>query len=75
MIITLNSLRFILILMIVISLYKFYISQQGRVLAESIHKFSSWKAYLSDIVLVLIFIGMYYLSINTNSNIRCASLY
>ena len=59
-----------------ILLYKFYMSKQGNALVEFISKnFSSWRAYPADIMLVLIFIGMYYLSINTNPNIRCASIY
>lgn len=59
-----------------ILLYKFYKSKQGNALVEFIHKnYSSWSACLADIMLVLIFVGMYYLSININPNIRCASIY
>ena len=59
-----------------ILLYKFYMSRQGKISVSFINKsFSPWKAHLADIVLVLIFVGMYYLSINTNPNIRCASIY
>ena len=34
-----------------------------------------WKANLADIVIVMLFVGMYYLSIYTIPNIRCSILY
>ncbi len=62
--------------MLGILLYRLYRSEWGRKISTHILSFSSaGKAHILDILLILMFIGMYYLSIHTNPNFRCAALY
>lgn len=59
-----------------ILLYRFYRSEKGqKAYAFIATKLSSWQAHLTDIAIILIPVGMYYLSIYTNPNFRCAALY
>lgn len=59
-----------------ILLYRFYRSEKGKqVYALITTQFSTWQAHLADVAIVLLSAGMYYLSIYTNPNFRCAALY
>lgn len=59
-----------------ILLCRFYRSEKGqKAYAFIASKLSSWQAHLTDIAIILISVGMYYLSIYTNPNFRCAALY
>ncbi len=56
--------------------YKFYSMQIGQKLLYFIEtKLSVWQAHLTDILLIIMFIGMYECSIHCNPNFRCAALY
>lgn len=59
-----------------ILLCRFYRSENGKKVYTLIAtKLSSRQAHLTDIAIILISVGMYYLSIYTNPNFRCAALY
>ena len=59
-----------------ILLYRFYRSEKGKqVYALITTQFSTWQAHIADVAIVLLSAGMYYLSIYTNPNFRCAALY
>lgn len=59
-----------------ILLYRFYRSEKGqKAYAFIATKLSSWQAHIADVAIVLLSAGMYYLSIYTNPNFRCAALY
>lgn len=59
-----------------ILLCRFYRSEKGqKAYAFIATKLNSWQAHLTDIAIILISVGMYYLSIYTNPNFRCAALY
>ena len=59
-----------------ILLYRFYRSEKGKqVYALITTQFSTWQAHIADVAIVLLSVGMYYLSIYTNPNFRCATLY
>ena len=62
--------------MLGILLYRFYRSEWSRKISNHIISFSSaGKAHVMDTLLVLMVAGMYYLSIHSNPNFRCAALY
>ena len=62
--------------MLGILLYRFYRSEWSRKISNHIISFSSaGKAHILDTLLVLMVAGMYYLSIHSNPNFRCAALY
>lgn len=59
-----------------ILLCRFYRSEKGKqVYALITTQFSTWQAHIADVAIVLLSAGMYYLSIYTNPNFRCAALY
>jgi peptidoglycan/LPS O-acetylase OafA/YrhL len=59
-----------------IMLYRFYRSEKGKkVYAFIANRLTPWQEHLADIAIILISVGMYYLSIYTNPNFRCAALY
>ena len=59
-----------------ILLYRFYRSEKGKKVYMLIAtRFCTWQAHLADVAIVLLSVGMYYLSIYTNPNFRCAALY
>lgn len=59
-----------------ILLYRFYRSEKGKqVYALITTQFTTWQAHIADVAIVLLSTGMYYLSIYTNPNFRCAALY
>lgn len=62
--------------MLGIILYRFYRSEWSRKISAHILSFSSaGKAHIPDTLLVLMLAGMYYLSVHSNPNFRCAALY
>lgn len=62
--------------MLGILLYRFYCSEWGRKITTHILSFpSAGKAHILDTLLILMIVGMYYLSIHCNPNFRCAALY
>lgn len=62
--------------MLGILLYRFYRSEWSRKISNHIIPFTSaGKAHVLDTLLVLLVAGMYYLSIHSNPNFRCAALY
>lgn len=59
-----------------ILLYKFSISPIGKELSEAIAcHMSIFQAYIADLLVILLGIGMFELSLYSNANFRCAALY
>lgn len=59
-----------------ILLYRFYRSERGKAFATFISsQLTTWQAHLADFAIIVLSAGMYYLSIHTTPNFRCAALY
>lgn len=59
-----------------ILLYRFYRSRKGKALSDLIAiRLTTWQAHLADLSIVMMSAAMYYVSVHTCPNFRCAALY